>query len=129
MTEKNLLYKLKTAKARRESCKEAFEKAKHDYDIAEQDLLDHLEGLEATATAKYEDLGYAMIPKPRLYASCNAENQESLFEFLKEQGREDLIKVSVNAQSLSSFTKEQIEEGGYIPEFINYYLKSSIRLY
>ena len=88
-----------------------------------------MESNSAVATAKYEGIGYAQIQKPRLYASCKEENMERLFEFLKEQGREDLIKTTVLPQSLSSFTSECIETGAEVPEFVSYYLKPSIRLY
>ncbi len=129
MTERKLLQDLKEAKDVRDRAKDAFEKATHLYNVREQRLLEHLENIEATSTARYEDLGYAMTPKPRLYASCIMSNQEELFKFLKKEGRSDLIKTAVNPQSLSSFATERIENGEEMPDFINYYFKQSIRIY
>lgn len=128
-TEKELLVQFKTAREQRDKIKYLLKQAQEDLDKAEAGLLEFLEANSAVATAKYEGLGYAQIQKPRLYASCRQEYMDSLFDFLKTEQREDLIKTIVMPQSLSSFTKERIEEGLEIPEFINYYLKPSIRLY
>jgi len=99
--------------------------------IRESGITAHefLEANGAVSTAKYEGMGYAQIQKPKLYASCRQENMDRLFDFLKEQKREDLIKTTVMPQTLSSFTKECIEGGVEVPEFISYYLKPTIRLY
>jgi hypothetical protein len=109
--------------------KEALRVAQEEYEQMESQLIEFLETNSAISTAKYEGIGYAQIQKPRLYASCRQERIEDLFEFLKQQNREDLIKTTVMPQSLSSFTKECIEDGIEVPECINYYLKPTVRLY
>lgn len=128
-TERDLVLQFKCAKEKRDRMKESLKDAQAEYDLAESRLIEFLESNSAVSTAKYEGLGYAQIQKPRLYASCRQENMDKLFSFLKDQQREDLIKTTVMPQSLSSFTKECIENGIEVPECINYYLKSSIRLY
>lgn len=85
------------------------------------------QGKERTAT--YEGVGYVSLVKPKVRARCLEENKEDLFFYLRSIGREDLIKEAVNAISLSSFVKEQIEEGKELPPFINYYLEPQIRFY
>jgi hypothetical protein len=127
--ERDLLCRFKCAKERRDQMKEALKQAQEEFEQEESRLIEFLEGNSAISTAKYEGIGYAQIQKPRLYASCRQEDLNRLFDFLKEQEREDLIKTTVMPQSLSSFTKERIEEGLEVPEFISYYLKPSIRLY
>ena len=127
--EKDLLCRFKCAKERRNQMKEALKQAQEDYEQVESQLIEFLEANSAISTAKYEGVGYAQIQKPRLYASCRQENMDNLFKFLQQHNREDLIKTTVMSQTLSSFTKECIEEGVEIPEFINYYLKPTIRLY
>ncbi len=127
--ERDLLNRFKCAKERRDQMKEALKQAQEEFEQEESRLIEFLEANSAISTAKYEGIGYAQIQKPRLYASCRQEDMDRLFDFLKEQDREDLIKTTVMPQSLSSFTKERIEEGLEVPEFINYYLKPSIRLY
>lgn len=128
-TEKDLVLQFKSAKEKRDALKEELKQAQEEYEKTEFVLIEFLESISATSTAKYEGIGYVQIQKPRLYASCREENIKALFDFLKEQGREDLIKTTVLPQSLSSFTSECIENGQEIPECISYYLKPSVRLY
>ena len=128
-TERELLYRFKCARERREEMKAALDESQEEYEKAESRLIEFLEANGAVSTAKYEGMGYAQIQKPKLYASCRQENMDRLFDFLKEQKREDLIKTTVMPQTLSSFTKECIEAGVEVPEFISYYLKPTIRLY
>ena len=127
--ERDLLNRFKCAKERRDQVKEALKQAQEEFEQEESRLIEFLESNSAISTAKYEGIGYAQIQKPRLYASCRQENMERLFDYLKNVRREDLIKTTVMPQSLSSFTKECIEDGLEVPEFINYYLKPSVRLY
>ena len=128
-TERDLVLRFKSAKEKRDALKEELKQAQEEYEKTEFVLIEFLESISAISTAKYEGIGYVQIQKPRLYASCREENIKALFAFLKEQGREDLIKTTVLPQSLSSFTSECIESGMEIPECITYYLKPSVRLY
>ena len=127
--ERDLVLQFKCAKEKRDNLKESLKTAQEEFERAESALIEFLESHSAVSTAKYEGLGYAQIQKPRLYANCKQENMEQLFGFLEQQGREDLIKTTVMPQTLSTFTKECIEDGIEVPEFITYYLKPSIRLY
>jgi len=128
-TERDLVLQFKCAKEKREALKEDLKQAQEEYEKTEFAVIEYLESNSAISTAKYEGLGYAQIQKPRLYASCKEDNLQELFDFLKDHGREDLIKTTVLPQSLSSFTSECIENGTEIPECISYYLKPSLRLY
>lgn len=85
------------------------------------------QGKERTAT--YEGVGYVSLIKPKVRANCLEEFKPNLFEYLRYIGREDLVKETVNPQSLSSFVKEKLENGDSLPEFINYYLEPQIRFY
>ncbi len=127
--EKELLLNLKASKERRDVLKENLKTAQAEYDKTESELIEFLEAHSAVATAKYEGVGYAQLQKPRLYASCREVNMPDLIAFVESQGRGDLVKTSVSSQSLSGFASERIGEGLEIPEFVSYYLKSSIRLY
>lgn len=129
ITERDLVLRFKSVKENRDALKEELRQAQEEYEETEFALIEFLESNSAISTAKYEGLGYVQIQKPRLYASCKEENMQALFNFLKEISREDLIKITVLPQSLSSFTSECIENGIEIPECVNYYLKPSVRLY
>ena len=128
-TERDLVVQFKCAKEKREALKDELKQAQEEYEKTEFAVIEYLESNSAISTAKYEGLGYAQIQKPKLYASCKEENLQELFDFLKDHGREDLIKTTVLPQSLSSFTSECVENGDEIPECISYYLKPSLRLY
>ncbi len=128
-TERELVCVFKETKLNRDKLKGELKEAQVKYEHAESNVIEHLENREASATAKYDNLGYIQLQKPRLYASCKQENLEYLFRVLKERNREDMIKSTVAPQTLSAYAKECIEEGEEIPECISYYLKPSLRLY
>lgn len=128
LIEKELLINFKAAKEAKDSADKDLKNAKAIYSKWEAQLIDHLESIEATATAKYEGIGAASMPAPRLYANCLKENEGELFAFLREQERGDMIKTSVAAVGLSAFAKEFIAEGGELPEIITTYFKTSIKL-
>lgn len=127
--EKTLLVVLKSARQELDAVKEHLKEAQKRYDDAETAVINHLVEINADATAKYEGVGYAKRMKPRVYASCTKENEPELKAYLKRQGREDLIRETVAAQSLSGFVGELIDAGKPPPECISYYLKTSVRIY
>lgn len=67
-------------------------------------------------------------------ASAVADRKDALFEALRENGFGDLVTETVNANSLSSFVKEQMEEseGDTLPEWlgdlVNVYEKTSVSI-
>lgn len=127
--EKDLLQDFVSAKKILIRIKEDEKNAQAVFDERERKLLDYLTESDKDATAKYEGIGYAMSVKPRLYASCVKADEPALFDFLKSKDRADLIKEVVQSGSLSTFTKELVENGEPIPECISYYFKNSIRVY
>jgi len=129
MTERDLLQEFKDARTLRNELKSKLEDAQNDLNEKELRLIEALTAKDATATAKYEDLGHAVLSKPKLYASYCKEDEEEVFKFLCEVGEESIIKDSVHPSSLSSVVARLIEEGQQLPECINYYLKTGLRLY
>lgn len=128
-TERDLVQMLKAAREMTEKLETDLKAAKDAEMKAESALIELLEANGAEATAHYEGVGHFKLMRPRLYANVTKDNQEKLFAYLGEIGREDLIKTTVMPQTLSTFVKERIEEGQEIPEFIGYYLKNSLRLF
>ena len=129
MNERDLLVAYSEAKKRRDDVKDALKDCQAVFDKAEAALIEHLVNTEATATATYDGIGYANMQKPRIYASFLKEDEDEVKKILIEKGREDLIKETISAPSLSAFVGELIENGKPIPEKISYYLKTSLRLY
>lgn len=129
MNERELLIVLKTARQELDATKEQLKEVQARYDAAETAVIEHLTGISADATAKYEGIGYAKMMKPRVYASCTKDNEPKLKEYLREKGREDLIRETIAAQSLSGFVGELMQAGKPPPDCVDYYLKTSVRIY
>lgn len=129
MSEAELVSAFKTAFERVEEYEKALELAKANMEQIKQALLDMFEANGTERTATYEGVGFITRSKPRLYASCNEENKQALFEELRATGRGDAIKEVVAPSTLSSWVSERIDAGQPVPEFISYVLKPGVRLY
>jgi hypothetical protein len=127
-TERDLVLELKAAGEAVDVLDASLKKAKEKEEAAEAALIELLEANQAEATAHYDGVGYFRMVKPRLYASVTKENQEKLFSFLQEIGRDDLIKQVVMPQTLSTFVKERIENGEPVPDYVSTYFKQSLKL-
>lgn len=129
ITEFDLVVRFRDAKMKKEKLEESLSLAQQEFDKAESELIELLNARNATKTAEYDGVGHATLLKPKLYASVLKENQDKLFQFLREQRRDDLIKEVVNPQSLSGFVRETLDSGQKVPEFINYYLKTGAKFF
>lgn len=112
------------AKLKKDKIEEELSQANLDLEIKKARLVEYLEERNATRTERYSDIlpnleVSVTLCKPKTVATCPKEFQENLFEFLKTNGREDLIKETVNPQSLASYVNELIEANEAIPEFID----------
>ena len=73
-----------------------------------------------TETQNFTRAGTMFCLTTKTRASATAGMKDALFEALRAEGYGDLITETVNANSLSSFVKEQISENGdAIPEWLN----------
>ena len=96
---------------------------------AEGELIRYMSDREVKATAKYEGIGFASLDEPKLFARCNKPEEAQLFQFIRDQGRADLIKEGVHHSSLSGFVKELMDAGKELPPFIAYGFKSTLKVY
>ena len=62
-----------------------------------------------TETQNFTRAGFTFSLTCTTRASANAERKTELFDTLKQEGYGDLVYETVNANSLSAFVKEQIE--------------------
>lgn len=129
VSERDLVIDFRNAKDRRDKIKDLLATVQQEVDKAENALIETLHAQDKTATAKFEGIGYCGLVKPRLYASFDKENEAKVFDYLRDLDREDLIKETVNFQSLSSFVKERIDGGETVSDILKYYLKQSARFY
>ena len=126
-SERDLVYDFKSAFVNHKQAQEKADDIKRELYKAEHDLLEFMEA-EGKTLIEYEGIGKFSIKKPRLFASCKVDDQQKLFDYLESESRDDLIKTNVNAASLSVFIKEQVLEGQDVPEFINVYYKTGVKL-
>jgi len=126
MTELELVLEYRNAKEEVDTLEDKLKLAKDRFDKAQIALVEELQSKGASQTAKYDGVGKVTMLKPLVGA--RSLDEEKLFGYLKEIGRDDLMKLTVHHKSLSSFVKERLDEGSEIPEFIEYWFKPSTRL-
>ena len=69
---------------------------------------------------KFSRNGTTFYLNSRLYASAQAGRKEDLISALKKNGYGDIVTETVNANSLSSFVKEQMaQHEDTIPEWLD----------
>ena len=126
MTERELVLEYSKAKEEVEELEDKLKLAKDRFDKAQSQLVEELQIKGASQTAKYDGVGRITILKPLIGA--RSINEDALFDYLKQIGRDDLMKISVHHKTLSSFVKEMLDGGQEIPDFIEYWFKPSTRL-
>lgn len=126
MTERELVLEYKLAKDEVDELEEKLKKAKDKFEKAQAQLVEELQSKGASQTAKYDGVGRISVLKPLIGA--RSLDEETLFEYLRKIGRDDLLKLTCHHRTLSAFVKERLEEGSEIPECIEYWFKPSTRL-
>lgn len=126
MTERELVLEYASAKDEVEKLEDNLKLAKDRFEKAQRLLVEELQSKSASQTAKYDGIGRITILKPLIGA--RSIDEEKLFGYLRQIGRDDLMKMTVHHKTLSSFVKELLDAGMEIPEFIEYWFKPSTRL-
>lgn len=127
--ERDLLIRYKSAHEAVAAAEEGVKSARAEERSAEQALIDYLEAHQASATGKYDGLGWCQIQKPRLFASVMQEAVPVVFAWLREHGHGAAIKEQIHPSSLSQIVGEALHDGVELPKEITYYLKPQLRLY
>lgn len=85
----------------------------------EQVMLALSEQMAATETQSFNRSGLLFYLNTKTYAAARTGQKFELFAALKEQGFGSLVTETVNANSLSAFVREQIEENeDTLPEWL-----------
>lgn len=127
--ERALLIAYKEAKQQRDNAEASLKTLQGRVYALEAQLIEAMNAKGAEATARYDGIGYAKLMKPRLYASFKKEDEDTIKSFLRQIGREDLIRETVHPSSLSAFVAESLEIGSELPDKITYYLKPQLRTF
>lgn len=109
--------KLKALRDRKEELEAELKQVNMDIDNADW----HLSNLMAeTETQNFTRAGTMFCLTTKTRASARAGQKDELFAALRGEGYGDMITETVNANSLSSFVKEQIAENGdALPEWLD----------
>ena len=130
--ERELVFKLNELRKRSDALEAELSQVTKEEMATEAKLIELMELNGAKTTAKYDGIGSFSRLEPRVYASFRKENERAVFDYLTEQGRQDMIKPTVHPQSLSAFVKECLENGKQLPklgseELITYYSKTGLK--
>lgn len=124
----DLADQLDTLRADKALLEERLKKVTADIDDVEYQLS---EVMAETETQNFTRAGVMFYLTTKTRASTVAGNKDGLYTALREQGYGDLVYETVNANSLSSFVKEQISENeDALPEWlvglVNVFEKTSV---
>ena len=109
--------KLKALRERKDELEAELKQVNMDIDNADW----HLSNLMAeTETQNFTRAGTMFCLTTKTRASAKAGQKDELFAALRGEGYGDMITETVNANSLSSFVKEQIAENGdVLPDWLS----------
>ena len=128
MDERASIKRLKELRADKRALKVQLSDVEKEYVRIESELAEDLMTSGRDATARYDEIGWCSLLKPKVRANVRVDDKEKLFLFLNDKGREDLLKTDVHHASLSTFVNELLELNQEVPEFINYFLEQKVRL-
>lgn len=121
-TEKVIFLKYAYADNQKDKTKAAATDAEKAFKIVKAELINYLVAQEKAATARYDGIGFVSLTLPEVRAYVLKENEDKLFEFLKEKGYGAIIKPSVHHATLSNCIDEirkALKQGEQLPEYIN----------
>lgn len=106
---------------------ECLKKAKEVLSSSKTTLIEYLSDRSQNKSGSYEGLGSVTVKNFNTY-KVNEEYQQSLFQFLKENNIEGVIKQSIHHKTLDKVLGELVEEGKALPEYVNTYNITTLQL-
>ena len=94
---------------------------------AERDLVQFMENRQMLRTGSYEGLGSVSLRNFNTYKVAD-EVKDRLFDYLKENNLEGVIKQSVHHKTLDKICNELIENGQALPEFIQPFTVTTLQV-
>ncbi len=111
-----LAEQLSDAKQKKKELEEQVKTANAEIDRLDRELSDTMATMDCP---NFSHAGYTFYLSSRLFASPQSGKKEELFTALRENGYGSIVTETVNANTLSSFVKERMEENeGDIPEWL-----------
>lgn len=106
------------ADKKKDDTKSAATDAQKAFDVAKARMIDYLVANDKGATARYEGIGYIGLTSPEFRAYTLKEDEDKLFDFLKEKGYGAIIKPTVHHKTLANSIQELRVAGETLPEYI-----------
>lgn len=128
-TERELVERFVAAETEVEQLKNQLKEANDRLEKANDDLLKLLDDDDKKSSAKYEGLGHVTKVDGAAQASIEKGRQEEVLQFLKENGREDMIKTTVAAPTLSTYVRECLKNNDPLPPGVTFYKPRWINFY
>lgn len=128
MSEKEMVDQLLQLTNKKELLKEELEYVNEQILLAKEKLTDHLHQQGADRSRTYEGIGFVSLyadTRPR----CPDELKPDFYQWLRDQGRDDLIKENVHWMSLKNFVDETMTAGGDLPDYLELNGQVSVKLY
>ncbi len=111
-----LAEQLSDAKQKKKELEEQVKTANAEIDRLDRELSDTMATMDCP---NFSHAGYTFYLSSRLFASPQSGKKEALFTALRENGYGSIVTETVNANTLSSFVKERMEENdGDIPKWL-----------
>lgn len=128
-TEKELIQKFLEKKKTVEQLTELLKQSTKDRDDIEARIIKQLMDEGKQATARYEGLGHVCVVQGAAHASIQKGMSDAVKEHLRSIGREDLIKESIAATSLSAYVRECLQSNQEIPIGVTFYVPQFLRYF
>lgn len=128
-TERQLMESFLEARATVDRMTEELKEATKTRDDIEATLIKILQDEGKNATARYEGLGHLTLINGAAHASIQKGWQGAVKDYLKAIGREDLIKETIAAASLSAFVRECLKQNTEIPPGVTFYSPQYLNFY
>lgn len=127
MDEKELVAQYINEKQNVEAIEQQLKDAKEALKLVAEQITQYLSDRGQYKTGSYEGLGSIALKTYNKY-SVVEENQPALFEFLKENNLDGVIKQSIHHKTFDRICNELVEEGKALPEFVSVYNVSTVQI-
>lgn len=128
-SEKQLIEKFVQQRQFVDDLKIQLAEATKERDDLEARIIKNLADEGKQASARYDGLGHVIICVGAAHASIQKGMAEEVQKYLKNIGREDMVKETVAASSLSAYVRECLQKNDPIPEGVSFYIPQFLRFY
>lgn len=128
--EQKLVEKFKDLTIKKKEAEAVAEAAGKEYYECEREILKFLEDDgNRKRTGEYRGLGWITVVDKALSASIEEGRSVEVLEYVKNMGREDMIKTSIHSKTLSSFVEQCLQQNLPLPPGVTFYRPRQARFY